>query len=242
MERIIYDRMAELDARHWWYRARREVLRALVSRNIAPTAGRRILEIGCGTGHNLAMLGSFGTIDAVELDPAAREVASQRLGKSVLDARLPQLEGVDRACYQIVAALDVIEHVEDDVAALKALASCLEPGGRMLITVPAFPWMWSGHDVANHHFRRYTKATLRNAAEQAGLTVEFMGWFNSILFPFAALNRLAARVTGKEGSADAMPPAPINALFETLFGLERYLIGKLPLPPGVSIAAVFSAG
>jgi SAM-dependent methyltransferase len=241
MERIIYDRMAELDARHWWYRARREVLRALIGRRIALTDGARILEIGCGTGHNLSMLGSFGTVDAVELDPAARAIASTRLGRPVVDARLPELEGIMPASYDLVAALDVVEHVEDDCAALQALARCLKPGGRILVTVPAFQWMWSGHDVANHHFRRYTKATLRTVVAKAGLKLEFVGWFNSILFPLAAAARLWSRVTGKEGSDDALPPAPLNALFETLFALERHAVGRVSLPPGVSIAAIISA-
>jgi protein-L-isoaspartate O-methyltransferase len=88
MERIVYDRMAELDTRHWWYRARRDVLASLIERRIAPPAGGRILEVGCGTGHNLPMLSGFGTVDAVELDPVAREKATQRLGKPVMESRL----------------------------------------------------------------------------------------------------------------------------------------------------------
>ena len=241
MERIVYDRMAELDTRHWWYRARRDVLASLIERRIAPPAGGRILEVGCGTGHNLPMLSGFGTVDAVELDPVAREKATQRLGKPVMDARLPELAGIETGAYDLVASLDVVEHVEDDVAALTALARCLKPGGRLLVTVPAFPFLWSAHDVTNHHHRRYTRATLRAAIDGAGLRTEFMGWFNSLLFPLAVADRMWGKVTGREGSDDALPPAPLNALFETVFGLERYVLGALPLPPGVSLAAVISA-
>ncbi len=241
MERIVYDRMAELDTRHWWYRARRDVLASLIARRIAPPAGARILEVGCGTGHNLPMLGTFGTVDAVELDPVAREKASQRLGKPVMDARLPELAGIETGAYDLVASLDVVEHVEDDGAALKALAACLKPGGKLIITVPAFPFLWSAHDVTNHHHRRYTRATLRTAIDKAGLKTEFMGWFNSLLFPLAVADRMWGKMTGREGSDDALPPAPVNALFETIFGLERYALGALPLPPGVSLAAVLSA-
>lgn len=241
MERIIYDRMAELDSSHWWYRARRDVLAALIARRIAPTLGGRVLEIGCGTGHNLAMLGRFGIVDAVELDPAARALATQRLGKPVIDARLPELAGIERGGYALVAALDVVEHVADDVAALKALASCLSPGSKLLITVPAFPFLWSGHDVANHHFRRYTRKSLRQVVSDAGLTLEFIGWFNSILFPLAIADRMMSKLTRREGSDDALPPAPINRLFESIFKSERYAIGRVPLPPGVSLAAVISA-
>jgi hypothetical protein len=135
----------------------------------------------------------------------------------------------------------VIEHIERDGEALAAIARKLKPGGRILITVPAFPWMWSAHDVVNHHFRRYTKGTLRRLVSEAGLRLDFLSYFNSVLFPLAAAARIAGRITGKQDSDDKLPPAPLNAAFETLFGLERYAIGRLPFPPGVSLAAIVSA-
>lgn len=241
MERIVYDRMAELDSQHWWYRARREILSRLIEREIEPPPNASILEIGCGTGHNLAMLGRFGTVDAIEIDSAARAIASQRLGRAVGDAPLPGLTGIEDRRYDLVALLDVLEHVEDDRAALRSIAGKLKPGGRILLTVPAFPWMWSAHDVVNHHYRRYTKKALRKAIAEAGLKIHFLSYFNSLLFPLAAAARLTGRITGKEDSDDALPPKPINTLFETLFGLERHAIGRVPFPPGVSIAAIVSA-
>ena len=241
MERVVYDRMAEFSDRHWWYRARREVLADLIARKIAPPPGARILEIGCGTGPNLDMLGRFGTVDAIEIDPAAREIASGRLGRPVLDAPLPALTGVADGAYDLVAILDVLEHVEADREALVSIARKLKPGGRILIAVPAHPWMWSAHDVVNHHQRRYTKRTLSNVIEAAGLKLHFMSYFNSILFPLAAGARLAARMTRNEDSGDKLPAAPVNGLFEWFFRLERYAIGRLPFPPGVSIAAIVSA-
>ena len=137
--------------------------------------------------------------------------------------------------------LDVLEHIEADREALVSLASKLRPGGRILITVPAHPWMWSAHDVVNHHHRRYTRRTLRAVVAEAELKLEMMSWFNSLLFPLAAAARVAGRITGKEDSDDKLPPAPINSLFEAVFGLERYAIGRVPFPPGVSLAAIVSA-
>ena len=241
MERIVYDRMAELDERHWWYRARRRILETLIARKIELPEGARILEIGCGTGHNLEMLRRFGRVDGIEIDPAARAVAAKRLGYAIGDAPLPDLTGVPERSYDMVAVLDVIEHVDEDVASLRSIARRLKPGGKILITVPAFPWMWSAHDEVNHHKRRYTRAALRKAIEDAGLRVEMLSWFNSLLFPLAAAARLAGRVTGKEDSDDKLPPRPVNALFEAIFGLERYALGRLPLPPGVSLVAIVSA-
>ena len=241
MERVVYDRMAELDERHWWYRARRQILAALIRRKLKLAPGARILEIGCGTGHNVLMLKEFGEVDAIEIDEAARTLATERLGKPVGSAPLPELTGVEDGRYDLVAILDVLEHVPEDQAALESIARKLKPGGRILITVPAHPWMWSAHDVVNHHQRRYTKRTLREVIARAGLRIELMSYFNSLLFPLAAAARLAGRITGKEDSDDTLPPAPANGLFEFLFGLERYAIGRVSLTPGVSLVAVVSA-
>lgn len=241
MERVIYDRMAEHDATHWWYRARREVLASVIARKVSLPPVARILEIGCGTGHNLAMLARFGDVDAIEIDEHSRAIAAQRLGSPVGDAPLPELIGVPEGGYDMVALLDVLEHVEADRDALEAVARRLRPGGTILLTVPQFRWMWSGHDVANHHFRRYTKASLRAAVSEAGLKLDMLQSFNSLLFPLAAADRLVARVTGRKGSDDALPPAPVNRLFEKVFALERYAVGRIPMPPGVSLIALISA-
>jgi SAM-dependent methyltransferase len=240
MERIIYDRMAEHDTRHWWYRARRDILSALIKRKIQPVGDARILEIGCGTGHNLPMLAAFGTVDAIEIDPAARAIASARLGQQVGEAPLPGLDGVRRGAYDLIALLDVLEHIEDDHAALVNIAECLRSGGKLLITVPAHQWMWSAHDVANHHFRRYSKARLRAVLQNAGLRIGLLSSFNSLLFPLAVASRLFGKLTGKEGSDDALPPGPVNAAFEKIFVLEAQLVGRVPMPPGVSIVAIVS--
>ena len=242
MERIVYDRMAELDERHWWYRARREILGDLIEREIALPADARILEIGCGTGHNLDMLRRFGRVDAIEVDGAARIIASRRLGHAVMDAPLPELTGVEDQAYDLIAILDVLEHVEADREALESMARKLKPGGRILVTVPAHPWMWSAHDVVNHHKRRYTRRTLKAVVAAAGLKLDLLSWFNSLLFPLAAAARLVGRLTGKDDSDDTLPPGPVNRRYEGIFGLERYAIGRLPFPPGVSLVAIVSAG
>jgi 2-polyprenyl-3-methyl-5-hydroxy-6-metoxy-1,4-benzoquinol methylase len=240
MDRVIYDRMAEHDSTHWWYRARRDVLASVIARKVALPNHARILEIGCGTGHNLGMLARFGNVDAIEIDEHSRGIAAERLGRDVGASPLPELAGVADQSYDMIALLDVLEHVEDDRAALVSIAQRLATGGTMLVTVPQHPWMWSGHDVANHHHRRYTKASLRRVIAAAGLKLTVLQSFNSLLFPLAAADRLLARLTGREGSDDALPPAPVNAVFEKVFGFERYLVGRVPMPPGVSLIALLS--
>lgn len=243
VERIIYERMAEHDEEHWWYRARRTILADIIRREIALCEhGGRILEIGCGTGHNLAMLSGFGAVDAIEIDEGAREFAARRLGRPVGEAPLPGLEGVAEGSYDLVAILDVLEHVEADCAALASIARRLKPGGKILITVPAGQWMWSGHDVANHHFRRYSRASLRKVIGEAGLHCDFVSYFNTLLFPLAAAARIAGKITGREGSDDAMPSRSLNALFEKAFAFERHLLGRVSMPFGVSLIAIVSLG
>jgi SAM-dependent methyltransferase len=241
MERAVYDAMAELDQRHWWYRARREVIAALIRRRACPPAGARLLEIGCGTGHNLAMLGEFGSVDALELDEEARNVAEKRLGRPVMSSPLPELDGVPEAHYDLVGAFDVVEHIDDDEAALGSISRCIKSGGRLVLTVPAHQWMWSAHDVANHHQRRYSKKHLKQLIDRSPLRLEAIGYFNSLLFPVAVVERLASKLTGKEDADLSLPPAPINHALERVFAAERRLIGRVPLPPGLSLFAVASA-
>lgn len=241
MERIVYRQMAELDQKHWWYRARREILADLIRREACPAKKGRILEIGCGTGHNLEMLGAFGKVDAVELDDEARAIAQKRLGRKVMQAPLPELAGVRDRHYDLIVALDVIEHIEDDSGALEAIATKLKPGGKFLMTVPAHQWMWSAHDVANHHKRRYSKRSLRSLVEASPLKLRKIGYFNSLLFPLAAAERLSSKLRGSQAGEIKLPPPAINSLFEAVFAAERHLVARLPLPTGLSLFALASA-
>jgi SAM-dependent methyltransferase len=237
MERAVFDRMAELDNDHWWFLARRRILKRLIERVVRPPKKARILEVGCGTGHNLSMLKAFGRVEASELDRCARALANKR-HRGVKEARLPDLSMFERNVYDLVALLDVLEHVPDDLAALRAIHRRLKPGGALLLTVPANPWMWSAHDAAHHHFRRYTKKQLRELFLRAGLEVQLLSYFNSLLFPLVAGARIVGKVTRKKSADDRLPSAPVNAVLNTVFGLEAGMIGRVPMPFGVSLVAV----
>jgi SAM-dependent methyltransferase len=242
MERQVYDRMAELDQRHWWYRARRKVLASLIERAVRPKRGSRILEVGCGTGHNFPMLQLFGSVEAIEVDPAARALAEKRLGHPIGSAPLPNLPGVPDSSFDLIGSFDVIEHIEDDRAALAGIARCLKPEGKFVMTVPAHQWMWSAHDTVNHHHRRYSRTGLEALFKASPLKLEKIGYLNSLLFPVAVAARAAGRLTGKDDGDDTLPPAPLNAALEAVFAQEARLIGKIPLPPGLSLWAVASSG
>jgi SAM-dependent methyltransferase len=238
MERAVFDRMAELDQCHWWFLARRRILERLIGRVVQPPKKARILEVGCGTGHNLAMLKSFGKVEASELDRCARALANKRLRGKVKEAKLPDLSMFERNAYDLIALLDVLEHVPDDLASLRAIHRRLKPGGALLLTVPANAWMWSAHDAAHHHFRRYSKKQLEELFLRSGLEVQLLSYFNSLLFPLVAAARIAGKVRRKGSADDRLPSAPLNSLLDKIFGSEAGLIGRVPMPFGVSLVAV----
>jgi len=238
MERAVFDRMAELDQHHWWFLARRQILETLIGRTVQPPRKARILEVGCGTGHNLAMLKKFGKVEASELDPSARALASKRLRGEVKEAKLPDLSMFERDAYDLVALLDVLEHVPDDLGSLRAIFKRLKPGGALLLTVPANPWMWSAHDTAHHHFRRYTRKQLAELFTKAGFEVQLLSYFNTLLYPLVAAARIAGKMARKTSADDRLPGDLVNGALNRIFGAEAGMIGRVPMPFGVSLVAV----
>jgi SAM-dependent methyltransferase len=154
---------------------------------------------------------------------------------------LPELAGVPDRGYDLIGAFDVIEHIADDGAALDSIAEKLKPTGKFVMTVPAHQWMWSAHDVVNHHKRRYSKRSLKALIDASPMKLQKIGYFNSLLFPLAVAQRAASKLRGDEDADVRLPPAPLNAALEKAFAAERYLVGRLPLPPGLSLFAVASA-
>jgi SAM-dependent methyltransferase len=238
MERTVYDRMNELESNHWWFVGRRRIIAALIGRFLPKGGTARILEAGCGSGGNLAMLGSLGTVDAFEFDADARQHAIEKSGLDVRYGALPDDLPFEDRRYDLIGLFDVLEHVEADTASLAALAGRLSDKGVILVTVPAFPFLWSRHDERHHHFRRYTRKTLAEVAAKAGLKVRYSSYFNFFLFPAAVATRALKRLTGSETPDDSMPSGWVNAILTRVFGAERHLAGRLRLPFGLSLAAV----
>jgi SAM-dependent methyltransferase len=236
MDRQVYARMAELEDGHWWFVARRRILSEALRRYTALPAGARILEAGCGTGGNMPMLSQFGSVAGFEPDDEARDLALRQGAFDIRAGALPDHIPFDPESFDLVVALDVLEHVADDVGSLAALGACLRPGGWTLLTVPAFPFLWSRHDVSHHHHRRYVKPRLCDLTRAAGLRLVRATYFNSLLFPAIAGVRFVKSCIGASAREDdAMPPRALNRLLTALFASERHLIGRVPLPAGVSL-------
>ena len=241
MDRAVFERLDALEGEHWWFAARRTILGGVLERLSRRTgvANPRILEAGCGTGGNLAMLNALGTVEAFEHDEAALAVArgkapDLRLQQGTLPHALPARSRP----YDFIVAFDVIEHVERDRESLAALRTRLKPGGALVMTVPAWPMLWSRHDETHHHFRRYTPAHLRAELEAAGYAVEHLGCYNALLFPAVVAMRALKRWTGREDADDAMPSPLVNRILRHVFAFERHWVGRIPMPFGVSLIAV----
>lgn len=223
----------EQDRLHWWFRGRLAILLAALRRAL-PRRRVRLLELGCGSGNVLGALGEFGEAVGMEVHPELA-AAARAAGLDVRPGALPDDLVVPPGWADVVLLLDVIEHVADDAAALTAARRALAPGGLLVVTVPAYPWLWGAHDVALGHRRRYTARGLRRLAVGAGFTVERVSYFNTLLFPVVVLARAWKRVTG-DATHDLRPPAPaLNRRLASLFALERHVVPRVPLPFGASL-------
>jgi len=204
--------------------------------------GASILDAGCGSGRNMLDLAARGTVTGVELSSVSIDLARARNVGEVVEGSVLDMP-FDDGHFDFATCLDVIEHLEDDLAAMGELRRVVARGGTLLVTVPAYPWLWSGHDEINHHFRRYTLRSLRVVAERAGWELRRSTYFNFTLLPVAALLRLMDRFSRKttESSLDLwVPPAPANWLLERPLTIEAALIARGGrIPAGLSLLAVF---
>ena len=239
MDADTYTQMAGHEGRHWWFVGRRAVIAGLLDR-IALPASARILEAGCGTGGNLAYLQRLGSVAAFEPHlPAVAIARSRHPTATVEDGALPDRLPFPDESFDLVAALDVLEHVEDDVAALDALVRLAKPGGYLIVTVPTHPFLWGRHDVRLHHKRRYGVRDLRDLCRHRETELLYFGPFNTLLAPIAVTARIAEKILPLNfGNQERLPLRPINAGLATIFALEGRLVRHTRLPFGLSHAAV----
>lgn len=240
MDSAVYEELAAVEGTHWWFQARRRILRDVVGR-YRPPAGvaAAIVDVGCGTGEMLDMLREFGPVTGLDASPIAVGHCRERFGDAV-DVRLGRIPDDLPPGAGLVTAFDVVEHLEDDADALAAIRASLAPGGRFICTVPAFGFLWSDHDVSHHHYRRYTRSMLRRRLEDAGFAVERLTYFNTVLFPAVAAVRLLQRLRpGRGGGSDAGLPSPtVNRVLLRVFSAERRILRLTSLPVGISLLAV----
>jgi len=255
-----FDRMFAIEETHWWYRGRRELVRDSLRRHAPPGRPLQVLDVACATGMSFRFLGDIGQIRGIDIsDETIRYCAMRGIDRIVkADAmKLPFAE----ASYDVVLALDAFEHFDDDRAAMRETWRVLRPGGVLIATVPAFMSLWSPHDDAYHHKRRYRRAQFRERLQQAGFAVERVSYSTMILFVPVFLLRRWRRL--REGVANGAPPAsgasaanpgkeevavvsdfgvpfprPVELLASAITSAEVALERHVDLPFGVSLLAV----
>ena len=235
----VYEEMFRIEDTHWWYAAKQRIVASLIER-YRPRPGRlAIADLGCGCGAMLTRLRADHDVVGVDPSPLAIEF-SKRRGIDVLQGGFPDQIPLEQGKYDVVLLLDVIEHLEDDAAGVRAAAGVLRDGGVMIVTVPAYQWLWSDWDELHHHFRRYNRGMLRKVLSEAALRISLLSYANTTLFPLAAAARTVHKISRKKHETADMkvPPAPINATFRGLYSFERHFLGRLPIPFGLSVVAV----
>jgi SAM-dependent methyltransferase len=237
VDELLYRQHASLEDVHWWFVGRRRIVRGLLERWVPH--GATLIDVGCGAGGMLAELRPEYTTRGVDSSPAAVEICRARGISSVTLGSATDPATWGPLPVGAVTLLDVIEHVDDDVAALRAAAEATAPGGVVIVTVPAYEWLWSAHDMLNHHRRRYTLRRLLGRHAAAGLRPLQAGYFNSLLFPLALVQRLASRL-GLPADPLRLPPPTLNRSLGRLFAAEGAIVrrGGRGFPFGLSIFCV----
>ena len=242
MDPLYEQETVAVEDRHWWYVGRRRILEGVVE-SLALPAGAEILDAGCGSGRNLEWLARFGAVTGLELSDDSLEYARRRAIGSVVAGSVEKISLADES-FDLVTSFDVIEHV-DDRRTLPELHRVLRPGGRLFVSVPAYPFLWSEHDARNHHRRRYTKRALLEVARAAGFEPRWSSHFNLLLLPAAAAHRLIEGFSlPPEGAARRsqfeLTSSWLNPVLRLPLAAEAVVLrAGRRIPAGLSLLAVF---
>ena len=239
-----YPILFQVEESHWWYVGRRRIIQSLVDRICATLKNPNpsILDVGCGTGANLKMLASYGKVEGVDISPQAVEFCRQRGLESVKLGAAEQLPYEDNS-FELVTALDVLEHLDDDVAGLREMRRLLRPGGRVLLFVPAFMFLWGVQDDVSNHRRRYTLPGLLKAVKAAGFSVEWSSYANfSFFLPVLVVRSVMRWLKLRADSEYRINISSLNGPFARLFAAERFVLKRGKIPFGVSAICIASKG
>ncbi|HUW96765.1 MAG TPA: methyltransferase domain-containing protein [Anaerolineae bacterium] len=244
MDPNAYEVVRKLEESHWFFVARRRILARLLDEALTGLDHAKTLDVGCGTGATMGFLGRYGEVTGIDVSPKAveycRELGSKRLCLASGES-LPFVDG----SFDLVTALDLLEHLEHEAAGLREMWRVLKGDGRLLLVVPAFMFLWSEFDRFSGHYRRYTGSELKQRAEEAGFEVARLSYFNTLLFPVIWGVRMVKNLMGGRASASSDLDSPgrvLNGLLTWCFSLESGLIARGQLPFGVSLLCVARKG
>ncbi|MCB9676205.1 MAG: class I SAM-dependent methyltransferase [Alphaproteobacteria bacterium] len=228
MEPELFDDLARIEARHWWFRSRLDASLAVLEHAGLPRPAR-VLDLGAGTGGTTEALAALGPVEALEVHPDALRHLRRRTLAGLYTQPLAEL-GLPDASYDLVTAFDVLEHLDDDAATIREVARLLRPGGAFLATVPAHPRLASRHDELHHHRRRYTRAALLASFAGSGLEVTLYPWL-SLLLPALVASRAWLRLCPPRSQRLRVPPGPANRALLAVTSLETRWLRRGIAPP-----------
>lgn len=232
--------MYEVEGKHWWFLGRRKIIESFIERICRDLGKRkpRILDVGCGTGANLQMLSNFGVAEGVDVSAEALDFCRAR-GLAKVEQGAAEALPFEDASFDLVTGLDVVEHLDDDVAGLKEMRRVLRPRGRALLFVPAFMFLWGVQDDISHHRRRYTLPELKRRLADAGFEVERATYANITFFLPILLGRVIMRLTGvRPASENNITIGALNGFLGWILGAESWWLRRMNFPFGVSIVCV----
>lgn len=242
MDKTLYANINQVEETHWWYRARRMIIFDRVKRIISTRKNPQILDIGCGTGYNITHLHQLGynQVTGLDVSPDALVYCHSRQLKVLVCGDAEKLP-IQSSYYDIILALDIVEHLEDDRSTLSEISRVLKPDGSLVVFVPAFQFLWSFQDEISHHQRRYTAKELKEKIVQAGFELNKLTYVNSLLFPIVWLGRIILRTFPKFfeiTSESQLNPTWMNGFLYHVFLSELPLLHFMNFPFGVSILCV----
>ena len=241
MESHLYQDLYDLENEHWWFVSKRKIVLSLLEKHLSADANHHILDVGCGSGLMLNDLTRFGTVYGMDYSEEALRFSAMNFNGILRRGFLPGGIPFPEDHFDVIVALDILEHIEDDTTSLQDLKSHLKDGGICLVTVPAHMFLWSGHDVVHDHKRRYTKEMLRDRIEIAGLRILKLSYYNSLLFLPITLTRMANRLMRSEHGSDAqMPNKYLNMMLQRIFSFEALCLDHFDFRTGVSLIAVLT--
>jgi SAM-dependent methyltransferase len=235
-----YPLVYQVEETHWWYVGRRQIIRSLIERicTTLSNSNLRILDVGCGTGANLKVLAEYGQAEGVDISQQAIDFCRERGLDSVKLGAIEHLP-YESSYFELVTALDVIEHLDDDVAGLREIRRVLRRDGRLLVFVPAFMFLWGVQDDVSNHRRRYTLHGLVRAVEAAGFSIEWASYANISFFLPVLLVRSVMRWLGLHATTEyGINISLMNRPFSSLFAAERFILKRGKLPFGVSAVCI----
>jgi len=231
------ERMSKFEENYWWFEGRRKIIINLLEQHISHNSNLKILDVGCGTGGTTTKLKQFGVVYGTDFSFSALKYSSKQGLKNLaktIDYNLP----FPSETFDVITILDALEHIKQDLKALLEIKRVLKKDGLILICVPAYQFLWSDHDVALSHYRRYNSKSLSRLLNQASLKTERLSYMITFLFPLLAIFRLLSKLKKpKENPEPTLVSFPdsINSFFKKILYLESRLIKKIDLPFGLSV-------